>query len=70
MCSVRQRPIPSAPKLRATFASRGTSALALTVNLAISSAHFIKTLNSPSISGIIVSALPKITLPELPSTVM
>ena len=41
MCSVRHKPIPSAPIERATRASCGVSAFARTVNLRCSSAHFI-----------------------------
>src|SRR6185437_7120526 len=39
MCSVRHSPIPSAPKLRATRASRGVSALARTLSVRTSSAQ-------------------------------
>ena len=46
MCSVRQRPMPSAPKLRAVFASSGVSALARTFILRAASAHFMSSVNS------------------------
>jgi hypothetical protein len=39
MCSVRQRPMPSAPNARATWASRGVPALARTPSRRTSSAH-------------------------------
>ena len=44
MCSVRQRPMPSAPMLRALRASWGVSALVRTRSLRISSAHSIRAL--------------------------
>ena len=40
MCSVRQRPMPAAPKSRATRASFGVSAFVRTPRVRISSAHF------------------------------
>ena len=45
MCSVRQRPMPVAPKRRATVASRGVSALVRTPRSAISSAQDISLAN-------------------------
>ena len=44
ICSVRQRPIPSAPKAIACFASAGLSALVRTFNVLTSSAHDISSL--------------------------
>ena len=71
MCSVRQRPIPSAPKLKAFLASFGWSALArtekpsifvppifLTDEFLISSHQPKKVFNSAEISGSIRSSFP------------
>ncbi len=44
MCSVRQRPIPSAPSLRAFSASYGVSALVLTLSVRILSTQDISVL--------------------------
>ena len=60
MCSVRHRPIPSAPKSRATLASCGVSALVRTVirRTAVGPAH-----QSPEITGQ-VSAAASFTSPH------
>ena len=61
MCSVRHRPMPSAPNSRATLASRGMSALARTPKLPRnSSAHVISLPKYEEVgSGSLVSALPR-----------
>ncbi len=70
ICSVRQRPIPSAPNFRACLASRGVSALARTLNFLISSAQDIYSANSPDSSGSMVATGPSITSPVEPFKVM
>ncbi|MCY1238784.1 hypothetical protein D9M72_515410 [compost metagenome] len=51
MCSVRQRPMPSAPKERAARASAGVSALVLTVMRRLASAQAMILPKSPESSG-------------------
>ena len=51
MCSVRQRPMPSAPNLRAVAASTGVSALVRTLRVRTASAQPIKVPKSPVSSG-------------------
>ena len=51
MCSVRQRPMPSAPNERAARASAGVSALARTAIRRAASAHSIRRAKSPESSG-------------------
>ena len=51
MCSVRHRPMPSAPNLMATRASGGVSALARTLSVRTSSAQPIRVANSPDSAG-------------------
>ena len=51
ICSVRHRPIPSAPKSSATWASVVVSALARTPSRRRSSAHFIMVPNALDIFG-------------------
>ena len=70
MCSVRHRPIPSAPNSRAVLASVGVSALARTRIRRSLSAHSIKAAKSPDSSGWIVLTSPTMTSPLAPSRVM
>ena len=70
MCSVRHSPIPSAPKARATRASRGVSALARTLSRRTASAQDMKTPNAPVIAGAISGAFPRITSPVVPFSEM
>ncbi len=58
MCSVRQRPIPSAPSSRAFFASRGVSALVRTFRRRNLSAHIMMRPNSPAIVASTVGTTP------------
>ena len=67
ICSVRHRPIPSAPNLRAVAASFGVSALALTLSLRTSLAQPIILPKYPAISASTVLICPAYTLPVLPS---
>ena len=72
MCSVRHKPIPSAPSSRAFFASSPVSALARTASLPlrISSAHFKMVSNS--FGGFAASSFnsPTTTSPDAPSSEM
>ncbi len=70
MCSVRQRPMPSAPNWRAVRASRGVSALARTFRRRLLSAHSIRVAKSPVSSGSIMVTAPARTSPLDPSMVM
>ena len=70
MCSVRQRPMPSAPKPRAVLASSGVSALARTFIRRFSSAQPISFWKSDDSSGSIIGMAPRITSPEEPSMVI
>ncbi|MBA7616525.1 hypothetical protein ES703_23821 [subsurface metagenome] len=69
MCSVLQRPMPSAPNRRALAASSGLSAFVLTPSLRTSSAQSSACWSSFSSSmfGIIVSITPAYTSPVAPS---
>ncbi len=67
MCSVRHRPIPSAPKSRAIRESWGVSALVLITRSQFRSAHFISVLNSGVNTGGLFSTSPSITSPVAPS---
>ena len=67
ICSVRHKPIPSAPNLRACSASFGVSALVLTFSLLVSSAQLINVSKSPLIVGSSVLIIPSYTLPVEPS---
>ena len=58
MCSVRQRPMPSAPSSRAFFASRGVSAFVRTFSLRNLSAHIMMRPNSPAICASTVGITP------------
>ena len=69
MCSVRHRPMPSAPKSRAVRASSGVSALALTFIRRRPSAHDIRVAKSPDSAGLMVGTSPRITCPVEPSMV-
>ncbi len=69
ICSVRHRPMPSAPNLIAARASAGVSALARTFNLRNSSAHFIMVANSPANTGSSIGTAPAKTCPVDPSMV-
>ena len=70
ICSVRHRPMPSAPKSRAVCASKGVSALARTFIRRDPSAHSISVPKSPTSSGCNVGTAPAITSPVAPSMVM
>ena len=70
MCSVRHRPMPSAPNLRAVSASSGVSALARTFMRRALSAHSISVAKSPDMAGSIIATLPTNTSPVAPSSVM
>jgi hypothetical protein len=70
MCSVRHRPMPSAPNLMATRASLGVSALARTLSWRTSSAQPIRVANSPDSAGSCIATLPARTWPVEPSMVM
>ena len=58
MCSVRQRPMPSAPSSRAFLASRGVSAFVRTFSLRNLSAHIMMRPNSPAIVASTVGITP------------
>ena len=70
ICSVRQRPIPSAPNSRAVRQSSGVSALARTPSRRFLSAQAIKVPKSPTSSGWTVGTAPSMTSPEAPSMVI
>ncbi len=70
MCSVRHRPMPSAPNLRAVSASSGVSALVRTFMRRSLSAHAIRVANSPDSAGSIIATDPTNTSPVAPSSVM
>ncbi len=70
MCSVRDRPMPSAPKRRAVRASSGVSALARTFMVRIASAQPISVAKSPESSGCTVGTAPSITSPVEPLRVI
>src|SRR5258707_1132942 len=63
MCSVRVRPMPSAPKLRATSASCGVSAFVRTFSVRYSSAHFMIWANAPLSDASTVGTWPSYTSP-------
>ena len=66
ICSVRTRPIPSAPFSRAVAASSGVSAFARTFNCRSRSTHDMNTPRSPLIVGGASSVAPRITSPVDP----
>ena len=70
MCSVRHRPMPSAPNSRAFFASPGVSALARTFKSRSSSAHARICSKSSESSASMSGTSPSTTLPLLPSMVI
>ena len=70
MCSVRHRPMPSAPNLRAVSASSGVSALVRTLSLRTPSAHAISVAKSSLRSGSIIATDPENTSPVAPSSVI
>ena len=70
MCSVRHRPMPSAPNLTAVRASVGVSALARTFIRRMSSAQAISLAKSPDSSGWMVGTSPRMISPVAPSMVM
>ena len=69
MCSVRQRPMPSAPKLLALAASSGVSAFVRTPSCRNSSAHSMMVAKLPESSGSTVGTWPRMTSPVEPSRV-
>ena len=69
MCSVRHRPIPSAPNDRALAESSGVSALVRILRVRTLSAHDMNVAKSPVICGSTVGTLPIITSPVVPSIV-
>ena len=69
MCSVRQRPMPSAPKLRARAASSGVSALARTRSRRMSSAQAVRRWKCSSKRGGTRAIAPAKTSPVVPSIV-
>ena len=66
MCSVRQRPMPSAPNSRALAASFGVSALVRTLRVRTLSAHDISSAKWPEIVGSTVGTWPIMTSPVVP----
>ncbi len=70
MCSVRHRPMPSAPNSRARLASSGVSALVRTLRQRTSSAQAMSFLKSPAMAGGSVATWPSMTSPVLPSRVI
>ncbi len=70
MCSVRHRPMPSAPNLRAVSASSGVSALVRTFMRRTPSAHSMRVAKSPDMDGSIMATEPMNTSPVAPSSVM
>ena len=69
ICSVRHRPMPSAPNLRAVSASSGVSALVRTFIRRAASAHSINVANSVDIFGSTIGTYPTNTSPVAPSMV-
>ena len=69
MCSVRHRPIPSAPNSRALAESLGVSALVRTLRVRTLSAHSIRVKYSPGMVGAIVGISAAQTSPVVPSIV-
>mmetsp|Transcript_31795 Transcript_31795/g.75507 ORF Transcript_31795/g.75507 Transcript_31795/m.75507 type:complete len:200 (+) Transcript_31795:698-1297(+) len=66
MCSVRVRPIPSAPLRRAAAASSGVSALVSTPRRRNWSTHDMNVARSPDMSATLSGCLPAIISPVLP----
>mmetsp|Transcript_22334 Transcript_22334/g.31226 ORF Transcript_22334/g.31226 Transcript_22334/m.31226 type:complete len:258 (+) Transcript_22334:1258-2031(+) len=67
MCSVRVRPMPSAPRERATRASFGVSAFASTPSLRKESAYARRVPTPPFTSGFTTGSFSRYTLPVAPS---
>ncbi len=67
MCSVLQRPMPSAPNLTAVAASAGVSAFVLTLRVLTSSAQLMNFAKFPETSGSWVGSLLPYTFPVDPS---
>jgi hypothetical protein len=70
ICSVRQRPIPSAPNSREMRQSFGVSALVRTRSRLTLSAQAMRVPKSPTSSGCTVGTEPSITSPVEPSIVI
>ena len=70
MCSLRQRPMPSAPNSRARVASSGVSAFARTPSRRISSAHVTTCWKSSFTCGGTSGSAPANTSPVEPSSVI
>ncbi len=70
MCSVLHRPMPSAPKSSAVFASLGVSAFASTPRFRMVSAHSRIVLKSPDMPCLVSFASPSITSPVVPLSVI
>ena len=70
ICSVLQRPIPSAPNSLAVLLSKGVSELVLIFSFLNLSAQLISLEKSPEISGLTVLTSPFIILPVDPSIVI
>ena len=70
MCSVRQRPMPSAPYFFAVSASSGVSAFARTFMRRDLSAHSISVAKSVDMAASIIATWPTNTSPVVPSRVM
>ena len=70
MCSLRQRPMPSAPNSRARVASSGVSAFARTPRRRISSAHVTTCWKSSFTCGGTSGSAPANTSPVEPSSVI
>mmetsp|Transcript_6723 Transcript_6723/g.17218 ORF Transcript_6723/g.17218 Transcript_6723/m.17218 type:complete len:430 (-) Transcript_6723:1213-2502(-) len=66
MCSVRTKPMPSAPLARAVTASSGVSALASTLSVRCASTQDMNCPRSPLMAGGASSAAPRITSPVVP----
>mmetsp|Transcript_6732 Transcript_6732/g.26194 ORF Transcript_6732/g.26194 Transcript_6732/m.26194 type:complete len:276 (-) Transcript_6732:1205-2032(-) len=66
MCSVRTKPMPSAPLSLAVLASSGVSALARTLRRRNSSTQVMNLSRSPEIAGGASSTCPRITSPVVP----
>ena len=70
MCSVRQRPMPSASNIRATWASAGVSALARMPMSRTASAQPSRDRNASSSAGSSICAAPASASPAVPSRVI
>ena len=70
ICSVRHKPMPSAPNSRATLESSIVSAFVRTTILRSASAHSIKVAKAFDNCGFIVATCPLNTCPVIPSIVI